>query len=566
MICPSFPQPEYLIFSTLVPPLLYYSYLPALLISFPFGIYIFQKNPALLLNKLIFAITTFFAVWALFVLILWTNINSDTIVFFWSFLGIISSLIAVSSVYFVSVFLRKGNDVKLIEKIIYLVALIPAIVVTPTAMNLSGFDLDICGSAGYVGFIFVSYYRLLGLFSVLWIVGLLVYYYKKSDSIFRKQIVLMGIGMVSFLSLFSGIGYYVDYITSAGITDSYSIELYGMFGMVIFIIFIGVLIVKFKAFNIKLITTQALVWGLIALIGSEFFFTQDTTNIILIAITLTISAWLGLAIVRSVKKEIEQREELAKLNINLEDLLKQRESLVHLVTHKVKGSFTRSKYIFAGILDGTFGDANDEIKKRAQQGLDSDNGGIETVDLVLNAANLQKGAVKYEMKPVDIKELVEKTISEKRVSVEAKGLKLETDIKDDTYVVSGDAFWLKEVFNNLVENSIKYTKEGKITVGLLKKPASMQGGEDKILFYVKDTGVGITSEDKNILFTEGGRGKDSVKVNVDSTGYGLYSVKLIVEAHNGKTWMESEGVGKGSTFWVELACPKEISTPLPSKP
>ncbi|PJC49133.1 hypothetical protein CO033_03200 [Candidatus Nomurabacteria bacterium CG_4_9_14_0_2_um_filter_32_10] len=218
---------------------------------------------------------------------------------------------------------------------------------------------------------------------------------------------------------------------------------------------------------------------------------------------------------------------------------------MHLVTHKVKGSFTRSKYIFAGILDGTFGDVNEEVKKRAEQGLESDNMGIETVDLVLNVANMQKGIVKYEMKIFDLKGLVEKTISEKRVSAEAKGLKLETEIGGDTYNVLGDVFWLKEVLNNLVENSIKYTREGKITVGLSKH-------EKKILFYVKDTGVGVSEEDKKNLFTEGGRGKDSVKVNVDSTGYGLYSVKLIVEAHKGKVWMEPNKDGPGSTFFVEL--------------
>ncbi len=419
--------------------------------------------------------------WAFFVLILWTNINSDTIVFFWSFLGIISSLIAVSTVYFVSVFLRKGNDVKLIEKIIYLLVLIPAIVLTPTAINLSGFDLNICGSAGYVGFAFVSYYRLLGLFSVLWIIGLLIYYYKKSDPIFRKEIILMGVGVVAFLSLFSGIGYYVDYITAAGITDSYSIELYGMFGMVIFIIFIGILIVKFKAFNIKLIATQALVWALVALIGSELFFAQNNLNRILIAITLVVSAWLGLAIVRSVKKEIAQREELAKLNIDLQGLLKQRESLMHLINHKVKGSFTRTKLLFDGMLTGTFGEISPEIKKRAQQGLDFDNGGLETVDIMLNVASMQNGLIKYEMKPVDLKEIVEKVITEKKISVTNKGLTMESDIKQGKYNVMGDAIWLKEAINNLVENSIRYTKEGKLQLGW---KTSLQGRKVGIIkFY-----------------------------------------------------------------------------------
>ncbi len=252
------------------------------------------------------------------------------------------------------------------------------------------------------------------------------------------------------------------------------------------------------------------------------------------------------------EKMYSQNLELARLykqvdslNNSLKGLIKERENLVHLVTHKVKGSFTRSKYIFAGILDGTFGEISPEIKKIAEQGLESDNMGIETVDLVLSVANMQKGIVKYEMKEIDFKNIVEKTIEEKKISAETKGLRIETNIPEKAYTISGDAFWLKEVVNNLIENSIKYTKEGEITVGLEKK-------DGKVVLTVKDTGFGISDEDKKNLFTEGGRGKDSVKVNVDSTGYGLYSVKLIVEAHGGRVWAESDGIGKGSTFSVEL--------------
>ncbi len=240
--------------------------------------------------------------------------------------------------------------------------------------------------------------------------------------------------------------------------------------------------------------------------------------------------------------------ELGGANESLKELIKQRESLVHLVTHKVKGAFTRSKYIFAGILDGTFGEINPEIRKRAEQGLESDEGGIKTVDLVLNAGNLQKGTVKYDMRIIDFKEIILKTFLEKKVQAEAKGLVLESAIsenKEDVYSVLGDVFWLKEAIGNLIDNSIKYTKAGKITIKL-------EDGNGKVKFSIKDTGVGITDEDKKNLFTEGGRGKDSVKINVDSTGYGLYSVKLIMEAHKGKVWVESEGLNKGSTFYVEL--------------
>lgn len=238
-------------------------------------------------------------------------------------------------------------------------------------------------------------------------------------------------------------------------------------------------------------------------------------------------------------------KELEVANESLKNLIKQRESLVHLVTHKIKGSFTHSKYIFAGILDGSFGVTSPELQKMAERGLQSDNTGIATVDLVLNTANLQNGTVKYDMKIIDLKEVVFKSINDKKGPAETKGLEVETNMKDDTYNVLGDPFWLKEAINNLIENSIRYTKNGKIIVGLEKRG-------DKILTYVKDTGVGITEEDKKNLFTEGGRGRESVKVNVSSTGYGLYSVKLIIEAHQGKVWAESSGTDKGSTFFIEL--------------
>jgi signal transduction histidine kinase len=238
-------------------------------------------------------------------------------------------------------------------------------------------------------------------------------------------------------------------------------------------------------------------------------------------------------------------QDLQEANIRLEALIKQRESLMHLVTHKVKGSFTHSKYIFAEILAGSFGQITDDIKKIAEKGLESVNTGIETVDIVLNAANLSTGKVKYDMLPLDFKDLVQKTVSEKKGPAETRGLKLETNIKEGNYSMLGDALWLKEVVNNLVENSIRYTRAGTITVGLERK-------NDKILFSVKDTGVGITEEDRKNLFTEGGRGKDSVKVNIESTGYGLFTVKMVVEAHLGRVWVESEGAGKGSTFFVEL--------------
>jgi len=544
MICYLFPDPIYLFYSSDVPSLLYYAYVPITLITIFIGFYVFFNGKHLLLNRLFLAISFLLASWTMSTLILWTNIHSNFMLFVWSFAGLILSLLAIFCIYFIYVFFEK-KDIPVWLKIVFIILLAPVLFLTPTSFNLHGFNITNCDAFEFWGITFKLYYTFLNMLAIFSILFMMIRKYKSALSEFKRQILLMGVGIELFLLLFFSITSLIYYLTEIGILLDSRLEMYGVIGIAILMVCISILIVRFKIFNIKLIATQALIWGLVVLIGSQFFFIKVTTNFILNGITFVISIVLGYFLIKSVKKEVEQREELNKLNINLQDLLKQRESLVHLITHKVKGSFTRSKYIFAGMLDGMFGEINDEIKKRAQQGIESDNGGIETVDLVLNAANLQKGIVKYEMKPLNFKELVEKVISDKKILVETRGLKLEKNIGEDLFNLNGDAFWLKEVVNNLIENAIRYTKEGKIEVGLSKK-------EDKILFYVKDTGIGITEEDKKNLFTEGGRGKDSVKVNVDSTGYGLYSVRLIVDAHKGRVWMEPNGESSGSIFYVEL--------------
>ena len=166
------------------------------------------------------------------------------------------------------------------------------------------------------------------------------------------------------------------------------------------------------------------------------------------------------------------------------------------------------------------------------------------VDMVLNQASLQAGTVKYDMKPIDFKKVVEEIVKDNKGPAEKKGLKMETDIKGGDYNITGDQRWLKEAIHNLVDNAVKCTVTGKITVGLELK-------EKQVFFYVKDTGRGITDEDRKNLYTEGGRGKNSLQYNVDSTGYGLSTVKIVVEAHKGKVWEDTE-VGKGSTFYVKL--------------
>jgi len=517
--------------------LIYYSHLiPVFFIAFLL-ILVAIKAEKNIFSKTFLAFGFIFSLWLIGDLIVWVNKDYYLIYTTWSLLDYIEIIFYVLGFYFATVFVRK-SDISLLSKFLLFSATLVPCLITIFQKSVEGFNHPVCEVFNNN---FIGQYKLyleMLIIALIFVYMLFPFLKRKIFHSTQSYITTLG-SMFLFLSVF-GI---TEYLASA--TGNYEINLYALFVIPVFLMAITYSIFSLDIFNLKIISTYFLVFGFLILLGSQFFFVTGSVNKLLTILTLILSIGISLLLFKNLHKESEQRVHIEKLNRKLEESIKQRESLVHLVTHKVKGSFTRSKYIFAGMLDGTFGAVTPELKKYAEQGLESDNMGIETVDLVLNVANMQKGIVKYDMKNVDFKELVLKSIEEKRAGMEAKGLKMEAEIKDGVYNVLGDSVWLREAVNNLIENSIKYTGQGKIIVGL-------EDGNGKVKLYVKDTGVGITAEDKKNLFTEGGRGKDSVKVNVDSTGYGLYSVKLIVEAHKGRVWAESKGAGQGSTFFIEL--------------
>ncbi len=522
---------------SIAPPLLLYAYIPIFLLSMFFGFFIITNDKKSKINRYFLGITTSFSVWILLVLIQWVGVYLEVVQLAWQLLILPEILIFLFSVLFIYSFVLKKNPPILVKVVTSLIIITVALVL-PTTLNINSFDLSNCEGVIGSGWSIVYLFELIAIIFVVLIA--LERILAKIDKSEKIKSFLVSFGTVIFLSIFWGSNYFAE------ITKTYEINLIGPIGMILFLGLVTYSIVRFNVFNIKLLGIQALMFSLcFSVLGILFIGRIQDVHIVAL-VTLTLVVILGYLLIQGVKKEIQQKEELVKLNKDLENLLKQRESLVHLVTHKVKGSFTRSKYIFATILDGTFGEISNEIRKISQQGMESDNIGIETVDLVLNVSNMQKGTVKYDMKQLNLKEVVDKVIAEKKIYIEERGLKLDNQIKDGIYNINGDVFWLKEAINNLVDNAIKYTRAGVVTVNLENK-------EGKIVLSVRDTGVGITDEDKPLLFTEGGRGKNSLKVNIDSTGYGLYSVKLIADAHKGRVWAESEGADKGSTFYLELA-------------
>jgi PAS domain S-box-containing protein len=112
------------------------------------------------------------------------------------------------------------------------------------------------------------------------------------------------------------------------------------------------------------------------------------------------------------------------------------------------------------------------------------------------------------------------------------------------YYVWADADRMREVITNLFDNAVKYTEEGKISIGLT-------GNNEVVQLYVRDTGPGIPPEDIPHLFEKFYRVDNSATRTIGGTGLGLFICRKIVELYQGRIWVDSE-LEKGSTFYINL--------------
>ena len=238
--------------------------------------------------------------------------------------------------------------------------------------------------------------------------------------------------------------------------------------------------------------------------------------------------------------------ELARLTKELEAANAAQENLLHFISHEVKGYLTKSEAGFAAIAEGDYGPVSDDLKGMVNMALREVRKGVATIMDILDASNMKKGTVSYKKETFDFGKAAETVVAELKAAAMERSLTLELQAATEPLMVNADQDKIvRHVIRNVIDNSIKYTEHGSVAVTLSKEGNMVQ-------MVVQDTGIGITPEDMAHLFTEGGHGKDSIKINVHSTGYGLFIAKQIVEAHGGKIWAESEGAGKGARFIVQL--------------
>ncbi len=310
---------------------------------------------------------------------------------------------------------------------------------------------------------------------------------------------------------------------------------------------VAVLAVDIKAGDFSVITRQTLYPFLI--------FISFLVFIILSLFYFIIRMWS-----RRLMIETAQREQIEKLlgelgksndklwvaNEKLKDLDVQKTEFVSMASHQLRSPLTAIKGYSSMVLEGSFGPVSDKVREAVDRVFQSSQKLVMVIEDFLNISRIELGTMKYEWSDFDLREVAETVVRDMKQAIEKNDIKLTFDYDTNLkYLVHGDSGKLTQVISNLIDNASKYTKQGSIKVSLEKKV-------NKVQLSVKDTGIGIASETMPKLFAKFSRATDASKTNITGTGLGLYVAKQIIEAHKGKIWAESEGVGKGSMFIVEL--------------
>ncbi|MCE9628730.1 MAG: HAMP domain-containing histidine kinase [Candidatus Vogelbacteria bacterium] len=540
--------------------LIYYSHATSAIVAICLGLFVYWKNDKSLLSRILLSLSVFYLLWAFLNLMIWSGYaHGNLIMFAWSQIEVFSIPLFFLSFYFIYVFIE-DRDLNIRWKALAMLLLLPAVIYAATPFHLQSYDIQECISVEAETY--MTYVKFLKISISLIIITYSSYkFYILRNR--RREIVILTLGSLVFLYSF-----FLSSIISDQTVD-YRYELYGLFGMIVFIGTLVYLIIIKQAFNIKVIAGQFLVIALIILTGSQLFFVRNTTSQILSVITLLFTSFFGYFLIKSVNKEVEtskyalslaedlskSNDKLFELNKKLKELDRQKTEFVSMASHQLRTPLTAIKGYSSMLLEGSFGELSEKTKGAVDVIYQSSQRLVSVIEDFLNITRIELGKMKYDVTIFDIRDLVKNVTDELIPFAKRKKLNLVVNLGRGAYQVSADYGKMSQVVSNVIDNAIKYTPAGSVSVEVTKP----SGDSKHIHINVKDTGVGIAAESIPKLFKKFIRADEVGKTHITGTGLGLYVVKQILDAHKGTISIESPGVGKGTTFSIVLNSYQETS-------
>ncbi|MBU1178899.1 hypothetical protein KKB69_00975 [Patescibacteria group bacterium] len=313
--------------------------------------------------------------------------------------------------------------------------------------------------------------------------------------------------------------------------------------------FIGYAILKKELFGIKIILTEILVSLTAILLLVDVFLSESRLEYLWRGALFLLFVFFGFLLIKSVLKEIKLKNQLAAANEELKKLDKIKSEFLSIASHQLRAPLTIIKGYSSMMLEGDFGKLNEKIKDVVYKMFQSTQGLVLLVEDFLNIGRIEMGQMKYDFADFDLSETVKRVVDEFAAdSKKTRGLKLSFESDGGNFNIKADQNKIRQVVYNLIDNAVKYTEKGFVKVFL----AHHNKNHKNLLLKIQDSGEGISKEMLSKIFQKFSRESGASRLHVDGSGLGLYVAKKIVEDHGGKIWVESDGKGRGSSFFIEL--------------
>ena len=252
--------------------------------------------------------------------------------------------------------------------------------------------------------------------------------------------------------------------------------------------------------------------------------------------------------IRQQKEKVERAFEIEKqAHEELKRVDEAKTQFMTLTQHHLKTPLTSMLGYLDLLIKNEYGKVSVKIKKVLGNLLLSTKNEIKMVNDILDVSGYQIGKEIINLESgVSMESMLEEIVNELDIQAKEKGIYLKIEKLENIPTVSIDKSKIRMALTNIIDNAVKYTTQGGVTI-------SLKSENNKMLISIKDTGIGMSKNLIENLFNQiFHRGQGAQKLFATGKGIGLFLSGKVIEGHNGKIWAESDGECKGSVFYIEL--------------
>jgi signal transduction histidine kinase len=219
---------------------------------------------------------------------------------------------------------------------------------------------------------------------------------------------------------------------------------------------------------------------------------------------------------------------------------------VFILSHQLQEPITSIRWNTELLLDKKIGDLTKAQKSFLKDIYQSAAKMINLFSNLLNISDISSGTLSLSLEPIQITKVVKGVVDELQPLARSCNIELITQLEKNLPVVNVDRLKIDQAIQNIIENALYYGKKGRVVVSLKK-------AEGRIVFSCQDDGIGIAAKAQSKIFHKFFRDSNAKKVLFKGSGLGLYIAKVFVEKMpGGKIWFYSDGLNRGSVFYVSF--------------